>query len=39
MTTKEKEDWEIEIEVNPEIVRIPKPLEVPLEEPVKVITS
>ena len=40
MTTKEKEDFEIEIEENPEIVRIPKPVEIPHPEPaVKVEAS
>ena len=36
MTTKEKEDFEIEVEENPEIVKMPQPLEEPLEEPIKV---
>lgn len=35
MTTKEKEDWEIEVEENPAIVTIPHkiPEAVPLETP------
>lgn len=39
MTTKEKENWEIEVEENPQIVRIPQPVEkpakVPNPEPIK----
>lgn len=34
MTSKEKEDWEIEIEVNPETIRVPKPAEKPATEPM-----
>ena len=40
MTTKEKEDFEIEVEENPGIIKIPKPIAVPMPEPaVKVEAS
>ncbi len=35
MTSKEKEDWEVEIEENPEIIRVPEPLKQPEKVPVK----
>lgn len=33
MTSKEKEGWEIEVEANPEIIRVPEPVKEPMKQP------